>query len=110
MNELLDGQGTQSNFSGGGKKLPNATGSLVLGIVSIATCWLYALPGIVCGIIAIALHMKDKRIYAEDPVAYQLSFKNSKAGFICGIIGLCLSSLYIIWIIVFLAALGGIIR
>ncbi|MES2589375.1 MAG: CCC motif membrane protein [Bacteroidota bacterium] len=105
MSDVLDGHGSQTNFSGS-KTLPNATGSLVLGIISIATCWLYGIPGIICGIIAIVLHSKDKRVYNEDPVAYQQSFKNSKAGFVCGIIGLSLSLLFLIYIIVVLALVG----
>ena len=37
-------------------------------------------------------------MYLEDPASFQQSFKNSKAGFVCGIIGLCLSALFIIWL------------
>jgi hypothetical protein len=106
MEDILDGKGSQSNFSGS-KALPNATATLVLGIISIATCWLYGLPGIICGIIAIVLHKKDKVIYLEDPVSYQQSFKNSKGGFVCGIIGLCLSALFIIYIIVVVSVLAS---
>lgn len=104
--DILDGQGSQSNFTGN-RTLPNATAALVLGIISIATCWLYGLPGLVCGIIAIVLHNKDKKIYAEDPVAYNQSFKNSKAGFVCAIIGMSLSALFLIYLIVVFAILGS---
>jgi hypothetical protein len=92
------------------KALPNATASLVLGIVSIATCWLYGIPGIVCGIIAIVLSGKDKTIYNSNPAAYANSYKNSNAGRICGIIGLCLSVLwliYIVWALMFLSSIQG---
>lgn len=90
--------------SGSGKDgfpatLPYATACLVLGIISIATCWLYGVPGLVCGIIAIALHQKDKRMYVANKEKYEQSFKSSRAGFICGIIGLSLSALMVIYFI-----------
>lgn len=105
MSEILDTNSSNDSFTGN-KKLPNATASLVLGIISIVTCWLYGIPGIICGIIAIILHKKDKQIYQEDPVSYQQSFKNSKAGFVCGIIGLILSGLYILLLILAFAIIG----
>lgn len=86
--------------SGGPEAVPNATAVLVLGILSIVTCWLYGIPGIVMGIIAISMHKKDKALYLSNKTKYEQSFKNSKAGFICGIIGLSLSALMIIYLIV----------
>lgn len=81
--------------------VPNATASLVLGIISIVTCWLYGIPGIVCGIIAVVLHQKDKKLHMTNPAKYDSSFKTSKAGFICGIVGLSLSALWLIWFVFF---------
>jgi hypothetical protein len=83
------------------KPLPNATATLVLGIVSIVTCLFYGVPGIACGIIAIVLHKKDKQLYLTSPAAYEASYKNSKAGQICGIIGLSLSVLFLIFLIIY---------
>ncbi len=105
MSDIIDNLNSQNNFQGN-KNLPNATAALVLGIISIVTCWLYGIPGIICGIIAIILHNKDKKIYLEDPTAYQQSYKNSKAGLVCGIIGLCLSALFILYIVIVLVAVG----
>lgn len=82
-----------SQQSSGPKNLPNSSAVLTLGIISIVTCWLFGVVGIVCGIIAISLHGKDKRIYQSDPASYEQSYKNSQAGFICGIIGLCMSGI-----------------
>lgn len=88
--DLDDNLGTQ--------KLPNATAALVLGIISIATCWLFGVPGIICGIIAIVLYKKDKKLYDVNPSKYvKSSFANLKAGFVCGIIGLSISSLYFLY-------------
>src|SRR5688572_25971727 len=85
------------------KNLPNAVEVLVLGICSIflgACC--YGVIGIVCGIIALVLAKKDLAAYSANPSAYtESSLKNLKAGRVCGIIGLCLSSLYLVFIIVY---------
>ena len=109
LDDLLDpsvkNTGGKPNGSFSGDKLPNANATLVLGIISIVTCWLYAIPGLVTGIIALALHKKDKDIYKSDPDRYSDSFKNSKAGFVCGIIGTSLSGLYILFLI-FAVVLG----
>lgn len=87
---------------GGTQKLPNATAVLVLGIISIATCIFYGVPGIICGIIAIVLYKKDKKLYDANPSKFEeSSFKNLKAGFVCGIIGLCLSALVMLYFIMF---------
>jgi hypothetical protein len=90
----------EANASGGVKKVPNGTAVLVLGIISIVGCFCYGVVGIITGIIAMVLHKKDKELYNSDPSAYEASFKNSKAGNICALIGLILSALYIITLVV----------
>lgn len=102
MSEELD------NFQGS-KNLPNATAVLVLGILSIVSCWLYGIIGVILGIIAIVLHKKDKAVYETNPAMYEQSFKNSKAGNICGIIGLILSGLFLLYIIFAFAFAASII-
>ena len=95
-------------ISGSPEALPNAAAVLVLGILSIITCWLWGIPGIIMGIIAISLHKKNKTLYLSNKAKYEQSFKNSKAGFVCGIIGLCLSALMIIYSIVWVLLIAGI--
>jgi len=85
--------------NGGGGKLPNAVTVLVLGICSIVGCLFYAVPGLVCGIIALALSRKDTSLYMSDTRRYAESYKLSNAGKICGIIGVSLSALYLIGLI-----------
>lgn len=99
----------QGTNLGGPKNLPNATAVLVLGICSIFPgCFCYGIVGIVCGIIALVLAKKDLALYAANPGNYiEGSLKNLKAGRVCGIIGLCLSSLYIIFLIVYVVILGA---
>ncbi len=99
MNDLLDTGNRNSNAPGA---LPNATAVLVLGIISIVGCIFYGVPGLICGIIALALHGKDKRMYQADPTKFEASYKNSRAGFICAMIGTILSGLFMLFMIVFI--------
>lgn len=108
---------TENNFNSGNtsnvnsfipqKKLPNSVAVLVLGIVSIPTCFCYGIVGLVCGIIALVLANKDMNLYAANPQEYELaSYNNLKAGRVCAIVGLSLSALYLLYVIVVLAFLG----
>jgi len=96
MNDILEpNSGIENNYQPG--VLPNSTAVLVLGIVSVVMCGI----GLVTGIIAIVLHKKDKAIYQTNPDRYEASFKNSKAGNICAIIGLILSTLIIVFYVIY---------
>ncbi len=87
--------------------LPNASAVLVLGIISIALCWCAGIVGLICGIIALVLANKANAIYQINPNSFtQSSYKNMKAGKICAIIGTILSSLYFIYYIIILIAVG----
>lgn len=83
----------------GEKNLPNANAVLVLGIFSLVTCFIYGILGLILGIIALVLHKKDKALYLSNPSIYEQSFKNSKAGNICALIGVILSAIYVLFII-----------
>jgi hypothetical protein len=87
--------------------VPNSTAVLVLGIVSIVTCFCYGIIGLVAGIIALVLATKGITLYKATPERYSLSsFKNLKAGKTCAIIGLSLSAMYLIFIIIYVAVVG----
>jgi uncharacterized Tic20 family protein len=87
--------------------LPNSTAALVLGIISIPTCICYGIVGLVCGIIAIILASKGKDLYKQNPSLYTAaSYNNLNAGKVCGIIGTCLSGLFLLYVIVALAFYG----
>lgn len=85
--------------TGNGKKVPNEVAVLVLGILSIVGCFIYGVPGLIMGIIALMMHQKDKQVYHSNKKVYEASFKNSNAGYICAIIGTSLSALFILIII-----------
>jgi uncharacterized membrane protein len=64
--------------------LPNATTTLVLGILSIVICF-------VCGIIAYVISNKDLAMYKANPELYtESSYKNIKIGRVCSLIGIVL--------------------
>lgn len=87
--------------------IPNSTGVLVMGIISIATCSCYGIPGLVLGIISLSLAGKGKRLYNANPEFYtEASFKNLKAGQICALIGTILSGLMILILIIYVFILG----
>ena len=90
----------------GQQNLPNSTIALILGILSIPACCCYGL-GLVFGIVAWVLAGKDIKLYNLNPSLYSLSsFKNTKAGKICGIIGLILSVLYLMALIAMIIFFG----
>jgi hypothetical protein len=83
--------------------LPNATISLLMGILSIVICGV----GLVLGIVGIIIANKDLALYKSAPATYSIdSYKNTKTGRICSIIGIILSSLIIVvYAILIIAAL-----
>lgn len=84
--------------------VPFATAALVLGIISIPTCFCYGVPGLITGIICIVLSGKGKKEYEYEPEKYKVaSYNNLKAGRICGIIGTSLSAFWLVYVIVILA-------
>jgi hypothetical protein len=90
------------------KPLPNSTAVLVLGIVSIVSCFCYGIIGLVTGIIALVLAGKDNALYQQNPSLYtESSLKNMRAGKVCGIVGLCLSAVYLVCIIIYICIIGA---
>ena len=86
-----------SNNNANAMQLPNATATLVLGILSIVICF-------ICGIIALVISNKDLAMYKANPELYSTaSYNNIKAGRICAIIGIALQVLGLIVYIIFIA-------
>ena len=111
LDDLLDPSVKNTSSNTAGSTLPNASATLALGIISIVGCILYGIPGLICGIIALSIHKKDKALYQSDPSRFEQSYKNAKAGFICAIIGTSLSALYLLVILfVFVFALNTVSR
>ena len=89
------------------QQLPNSTAVLVLGILSIVSCWCFGIVGLIMGIIALVMAGKAKKDYTDNFGRYsETSYKNMNAGKICAIIGLCLSGLMFISFIVRILIIG----
>lgn len=84
------------------RQLPNATTVMVLGILSIVTCFCYGIIGIVLGIIALVLAKKDMQLYQADPEGYD-NYSNLNTGRICAIIGISVGSLVLVLGILYVA-------
>jgi hypothetical protein len=92
------------------KPLPNSSGILAMGIISIVSfccCLPSGIVGITLGILAIVLGKKALAEYSQNQGLYtEQSFKNAKAGRICGIIGICLGGIWLLGIIIYLSVVG----
>jgi hypothetical protein len=86
------------------RALPNATATLVLGILSIVFCF-------ICGIIALAISGSDMNSYKTAPEMYtSSSYDLLKAGRTCAIIGICISAaaiLFYVVILIFAISIGS---
>ena len=89
-------------------KLPNATISLVLGIISfIACCFSSGFGGILLSGIALYLANKDLKAAQPDPQFYE-NYNTVKTARIIAIVGLVLAVITAIICIVFLIIFGSI--
>lgn len=92
------------------RDLPHSTTVLVLGILSLAFIWSGGLPGLVLGIIAVAMAGPQRRDYRASPAEYtESSFRNVNSGRTCGIIAICISAFMLLFgvlVIMGVVALG----
>jgi len=87
--------------------LPNSSGVLVLGILSIVSCWCYGFLGLIFGIIALVLAGKGNKMYNENPSLYtESSYKNLNAGKVCAIIGLSISGIIVVIGLIYILIAG----
>ena len=88
--------------------VPNSTAVLVLGILSIVTCWCWGIIGVTLGIIALVQASKGSKIYQTNPSEYSVgSYKNLQAGKICAIVGTSISGIYAVVWIIYMAIVGA---
>ena len=87
--------------------LPNATAALILGILSIPGCCCFGVVSLVCGIIAIVLGSKAIRLYNAHPGVFTVSsYNNAKTGKICGMIGLVITLMMLLYVILVYVSTG----
>jgi hypothetical protein len=87
------------------RNLPNTTLILILGIASIVTCCCYGIIGLTTAIIALVLAKKDLKLYLEEPEIYS-NYQNLKIGKALAIIGIILSTIYLLFTIYMYSFLG----
>lgn len=87
------------------QKLPNSTAVLLLGILSILTCCCWGVIGLILGILALVLAKKDLALYYENPEVYS-GYPNLKTGKILAVIGIILSSIYLVFNIYLYTVVG----
>ena len=98
MSDLLDSDVVRQK-----QPLPNSVATLVLGIISIVSCWCYGVPGLICGIIALAISARPVKLYRESPQEYS-GYDQMKAGRIMAIIGIILGGLWLLLMALGIAA------
>lgn len=80
------------------RRLSNDSGVLLLGIFSIFFCCFMGIPGVVSGLAALILGNRARQEFRENPEIYDPeSLSQVNTGRICGIIGLVLSSLVLLY-------------
>ena len=93
------------NSDSGTENVPYATPVLVLGIISIPSCFCYGIIGLTVGVIALILSKKGIKVYEEAPSKYiKTSLNNLKTGRICAIIGISTSLIYILFVLLLFAS------
>jgi len=103
--ENQNNNSTQPVFPLFQEALPNSTAVLVMGILSIVFC---SFIGLVLGIVALVLAKKDMELFASNPDIYKReSFNQIKTGRTCAIIGIALSSIMVVFLIIYLVVVFG---
>lgn len=81
--------------------IPNAKVALILGVLSIAFCWWYGIPGLIMGIIALVLSNAAKKMYLFSPEVYSdASFKKVSLARVCAIAGIVLNGIFFLLLII----------
>ncbi|MBN2347434.1 MAG: hypothetical protein JXJ22_01270 [Bacteroidales bacterium] len=86
------------------QQLPNATATLVLGILSLVFGCILA--GLILGIVGLAISKRGKVLHEQEPDKY-LGWGSLNAGRIMSIIGIVLGGLTLLYYIVVVAILGA---
>ena len=80
---------------------------MVLGILSIVTCFCYGIIGVILGIIALVIAKKDLQLYRENPEVYD-GYSNLNTGRICAIIGVSIGSVVLVIFIIYLTFIASV--
>lgn len=85
------------NIKGG--DIPHSKTVLVLGVLSIPTCFCFGIVGIIIAFFAFHLHKKAILSYTSNSEKYRkTSYNNLKTGKICATVGLTLGLMYLLFV------------
>jgi len=91
--------------------IPQSQGILILGIFSLVTtfcCGGILFAGLILGIIAVVMSSKAVETYEQNPQVYtEASLKNVNGGRICGIIGIVVNGILILFGLIYLIVAGA---
>jgi M penetrans paralogue family 26 len=87
------------------KKLQNATVTIVFGLLSIMTCWVLGILGLVFGIVALVISKKDLVLLKENPKLYS-NASTLLIGRVLAGIGITISTLYLGFIVFVYTVIG----
>jgi hypothetical protein len=88
--------------------LPNSNAILVVGVLSILSCFFMGLIGIILGFIGVKLYKRPHELYKLAPELYtKESYKNLRAGYTMSIVGLAVSSLFVLFILLYVFVFGS---
>jgi len=79
--------------------IPYSKTVLILGILSIPTCFCFGIVGVVTAFIAFYLHKKALLSYNSNSEKYRkTSYNNLKTGKVCATVGLILGLMYLLFV------------
>jgi hypothetical protein len=87
------------------KRLPKATLTLIFGLLSIMTCFLFGFVGLIFGIVAFVISKKDLAMLKENPKLYS-NGSNLLIGRVLAAIGITISTIYLGFIIFVYTVIG----
>jgi hypothetical protein len=105
-------QGAPQQPYPGQEQLPNSVLILVFGIIGIVFSCLsiMAILALILNIVNLTLASKARKLAAAEPQRYaQSSISQVNAGRICSIIGICITSLFIVLFILYIAFVGALV-
>ncbi len=87
------------------KKLQKATLTIIFGLLSIMTCWVFGIVGLIFGIVALVISKKDLALLKENPKFYS-NASNLIIGRVLAVIGIMISTLYLGFIVFVYSVIG----
>jgi M penetrans paralogue family 26 len=87
------------------KRLPNATLTIIFGLLSIMTCFLFGIVGLIFGIVTLVVSKKDLALLKENPKLYSNS-STIIMGRVLAVIGITISTIYLGFIIFVYTVVG----